>query len=316
MLFRGITKRFTAFKHSKIAPVFVLVSLFIWLTSALSEQHSAEVAVYISYTELGEHQYLESSEPQKATILCTGTGFRLMLARMFPQTIPVIASDLEQQNGTFDIQKRVLVAYIENHFDGNLMMDIQNFVALKTPIRKAVGRSLAVRLIDSVAVKAGYGWTSNYTFTPDSLYVSGPEAIVNTLEYAYVTHGLASPTSENIDATFNLIEHDKGPLQWSQTVVRAQRAVSRFTEHSLRVPIEVLQTNMQGEIQLIPLNTELFLSVPLDFVKKLKPTDFRVVCEYGKDLSTGVLPLTVLESPKQVRILRLNPKEVQFLVRK
>lgn len=316
MLIRGITKRFTAFKYSKIAPVFVLVSLFIWLTSALSEQHSAEVPVYISYTELGNHQYLESSEPQKATILCAGTGFRLMLARMFPQTISVIASDLEQQHGTFDIQKRVLVAYIENHFDGNLMVDIQNLVALKTPIRKAVGRSLAVRVIDSVAVKAGYGWTSNYTFTPDSLYVSGPEAVIKTLEYAYVTHGFSSPTAENIDTTFNLIEHDQGPLQWSLTEVRAQRTVSRFTEHSLRVPIEVLQTINQVEIQLIPRHTEVFLSVPLDIVKQLKSTDFRVVCEYNERLSSGVLPLSVLESPKQVRILRLNPKEVQFLVRK
>ena len=316
MLFRGTIKRLTALKYSKVAPVFVLVSLFIWLTSTLSEQHTAEIPVNVIYVELDPLQYLQDFEPQKANVFCTGSGFRLMLARMFPQTLSVVARNIKQHSGVFELKAGVFAEYVEKHFDGGLVVDLKTLGAIQTPLRKAMGRKLAVRMIDSVALESGYDWISDYSFTPDSLYVSGPEAVVNTLDFAYITHDLTSPISVDFDAMCSLKSNKEGLLQWSQNQIHVQRSVARFTEYLMRVPIEVLQHQSQNtEIELIPRHTELILSTPISLVKQLKPTDFRVVCEFEDNTDTRLLGLKVLESPNQVRILRVSPNEVQFLIR-
>lgn len=317
MPFRAFIKRLTSFKHSKVAPLFVLVSLFIWFTSALSEQHTAKVPIYLNYTDVGNLQYLEKVEPEKINVLCTGNGFRLMWARIFPQTLSIVASEIKEENEIFLLHPVILKEYVENHFNRSFMVNVKNLSTIQTPIRRAVRRKLAVRMADPVALKAGYDWISNYVFSPDSLYVSGAATLVNNLEYAYLSHNMTSPISENFDKKCDLVSNVDHSLKWSQAEVRVQRSVARFTEHSLRVPIEVIQQNNQvQEIQLIPRYAEVFFSAPLGSVKQIKPTDFRVVCDYQINSVSNVLPLAVLESPDQVRILRVSPTEVQFLVRK
>jgi hypothetical protein len=316
MLFRGLNKQLKTLEYSKVAPVFVLVSMFIWLTTALSEQHSAKIPLYLRYVDLDTHQYLESSQSQRIDVFCTGTGFRLMLARMFPNTISINSRAIQSKNGDFLLSSLSLVSYVDNHFDQTLKADLKKAVAINTPIQKAVGRLLPVRMLDAVKLEAGYDWVSDFSFTPDSLYVTGPEKLVNTLDCAYVSHDLTTPISSNFDQLCLLKTETQGLLQWSQSEVRTQRSVDRFTEHLVRVPIEIIQSGSKIEIQPIPRNAELNISVPLKDVKQLKVEDFRVVCEYQENINSSVLPLKVLQSPKQVRILKIHPEEVQFFIRK
>jgi len=316
MLFRGLIKRFKTLKYSKIAPVFVLVSMFIWLTTALSEQHSAKVSLHLRYVELDIHQYLEDTEPQRIDVFCTGTGFRLMLARMFPNTISIQSSAIKSKNGDYLLSPLSLVSYVDNHFDQTLKVDLKKTVAITTPIRKAVGRMLAVRMLDIIQLEAGYDWVSDFSFKPDSLYVTGPENLVNTLDYAYVSHDLTTPISSNFNEICFLKSDTPGLLQWSDSQVLTQRLVDRFTEHQVRVPIEIVQSVSNIEIQPIPRYAELSISAPVSSLKQLMPSEFRVTCEYQEDIKSNVLPLKILQSPKQVRILKIHPEEVQFFIRK
>ena len=315
-MLRAAINRLTLIRYVRVAPVFVSVSVFIWLISALSEQHTAKVAVYLSYKDTGPLQYLENAKPQKIHAQFTGNGFRLMWARMFPQTLSIAAHEIALEDETYLLTPKKFQTYVENHFDGSLAVYSKNMSAIQTPIRSATRRLLAVRMIDSVALKAGYDWTSNYIYTPDSVYVSGAGAAVSKLEYAYVSHGLSTAISENFDLMCGLVSDNNQLLKWSQEQIRVQRSVTRFTEHNLRVPIALIQPHQEQEIELMPRYAEVFFSVPLSQIKNIKPTDFKVVCDYTINTDSGFLPVTVLESPNQVRILRVSPTEAKFLVRK
>lgn len=309
-------KRLISLKYAKVAPTFVFISLFIWLTSALSEQHSARIPLFLGYIDLDTEQYLENTALQKVDVICSGSGFRLMMARMFPQTLSVSSNNIEQQKESFKLKTSLLAMYVENHFDGTLVMDINSVDAIQTPIRKATKRPLAVRISEPIELQPGYDWTSDFSFTPDTIYAYGPEELVQSLDYAYLKHDLTSPISENLDVIFELKSENEALLNWSQTQVRAQRSLDRFTEYNIRIPIEFLNNDKKLEVQLIPRYTELNLSVPIGLLKNIKPTDFRVVCEYLENDDSNRLPLRVLKSPEQVRILKLNPEEIQFFVRK
>jgi hypothetical protein len=238
-----------------------------------------------------------------------------MLARMFTNTISIKSSAIQSKNGNFILSPPSLISYIDNHFDQTLKVDLKNTDAIHTPIKKAVGRLLPVRMLDAVKLESGYDWVSDFSFTPDSLYVTGPEKLVNTLDYAYVSHDLTTPISSNFDQICFLKSDTQGLLQWSQNQILTQRLVDRFTEHVVRVPIEIIQLGSNIEIQPIPRYAELNTSVPLKFVKQLKSEDFKVVCEFQENMNSSVLQLKVLQSPKQVRILKIHPEEVQFFIR-
>ena len=80
-LFSGLIKRIGSLKQLRLIVVFFLISLFVWLSSKMSEIHTAKVDIYFDYSDETFETY-RVHEPAQAIELPRGLGWEACLQRM------------------------------------------------------------------------------------------------------------------------------------------------------------------------------------------------------------------------------------------
>ena len=100
-LFSGLIKRIGSLKQLRLIVVFFLISLFVWLSSKMSEVHTAKVDIYFDYSDETFETYRVHEPTQAVEFVISGTGFRLLFARLFTPTVYLPMTDVQTDDKGF-----------------------------------------------------------------------------------------------------------------------------------------------------------------------------------------------------------------------
>ena len=82
-LFSGLIKRIGSLKQLRLIVVFFLISLFVWLSSKMSEIHTAKVDIYFDYSDETFETYRVHEPDQAIEFVISGTGLRLLFITLY-----------------------------------------------------------------------------------------------------------------------------------------------------------------------------------------------------------------------------------------
>ncbi|MGB3773961.1 MAG: hypothetical protein WA951_01775, partial [Leeuwenhoekiella sp.] len=83
----------------------------------------------------------------------------------------------------------------------------------------------------------------------------------------------------------------------------------------LTVPLQLINVPAEVTAKIFPKRVKLVFNVNFTNYDRLKPSDFKVVCDFNKiDSTSTTLTPEIVESPSYVRDLRLAEKTVQYLL--
>lgn len=301
-------------QKTKVFLIFILISFLFWGITKFSKNYSALVFFDVKYVNTPDLIVVESSYKIIEGYINT-SGFQLLLYRLIPKKIKVDISlaNFKESKGILDLtsQRRSLDDQISGSF-----LSFEND-RLFFNYSKLTNKKVRVSVNTDFIYSLGYNNMNDARVEPDSVYVSGPESIINNLNFISTIIIKKENISNNIKTIVSL-ENKDSLVKIRPNKVLFQESIKRFTEKDFEIFINLINVPDSIEIKLFPEKVKLTASFPIYLIEKVKKENFELVFDYlstenGKFES---VPIDLINTPEFSRNVRWIPKTISYLIKK
>lgn len=295
---------------------FLFFAVIIWFFVQFSKQYNEVVNIPVKYINVPPDKLLVNN-PDHIKLRMEENGFRIAWFSLFPPTLYVDITKTVEENGRLlyivDENRNEILSQLNIDFeDSRLVKD-----ALVINFQQRQQKKLPVISKIETAYAAGYGAAEGLRLEPDSIRVSGPDNLLDTLSRLYTMPLKLRKISQDLSGSVGIDTSAFQNLTLYRQEVNYSVDVEKFTEGKVRVPIELINVPENLNVVIFPKETLLFYQVNLKDYSKVTASDFRVVADFSqlRDNQDFLLP-EVVKQPPFTTNLRLNEKKIQFIIKK
>jgi hypothetical protein len=301
----------------------LIISSLIWTLIKLAEVNNASIRIPITYTDTPDGKILTSRIDTTLTIGIRDQGFVLVWVKYFANKKPLKISladyRLRRDGNRFEttintsrwaqdfLDQYNLGGSVESISPDTLHFVFENRVEKKVPVKSNIkfGFQNQYFSLDTLALH------------PDSVVVSGLKKVI-----ASITEIETEPTDfNNLSTSINekiklLRPADATALLIDPPQVQATLKVEKFTEAEIEIPIEKINSVNPSKVKIFPETVTIRYLVSLDNYSKVTRDLFESTVDLSKigNRESQKLSINLPVSPQFVRVVRLEPEEVDFLI--
>lgn len=319
MLKRLKTLTKTRFKKTNFNSFFFFLffAVVIWIFVQFSKQYNEVIDIPVSYINIPPDKLLSPDNPKALKLRMEENGFKIAWFSLFPPTLYVDVSNTMEQNGSLlyfiDENRTEILSQLNIDFEDSQF--VKEVLAIH--FQKKKEKKLPVISKIEVNFAAGYSAKENLKIYPDSVKVSGPDELLDTLTRLN-THLLTlQKVNEDLEGKIKLDTIGLTKLTVYTPEIQYKLDVEKFTEGSVEVPIELINVPEGLNVVIFPKHTLLFYQVVLEDYNKVNASDFRVVADFSK--IQGIQDFLIPEISKKSEFTthhRLNETKIQFIIKK
>lgn len=294
---------------------FLLLSFTFWTSTKLSNTYIVEESFSIIWINI-PNGIIPSSENQQMNVSISASGIEILIYRLINKSINISLSqaDFSREKGLVDLRGQEF--FIQKQFFENTKLNILNPLFLEFKFSRLEEKVFTVVPQIEINLRAGYLIDSSLKVIPDSILVRGPKSILDTLNSIQSESIIADDLYENFRKKVSLRSIPE--IQLSESKVTVEVAVSRYTEKEFLLNIEVINLPLGTRVKLFPPKAKVRVTLPLSVLRTIKASDFNLVVDYNnifKDAEKK-LDLIMIRRPSSVKKVILEPKKVNYLIRK
>ncbi|MCM4161058.1 YbbR-like domain-containing protein [Antarcticibacterium flavum] len=296
---------------------FLGFSAVIWVFVQFSKQYTVPVEVPVNYVNVPKDKILEETRPGALELRMRDNGFNIARYRLFPPELNIDLSEarVEENSLVYELeqQKQAIVSQLNLSYENTAFLQQEIRITFE---QKAVKTVNVVSNIE-LGFAVGYSALEEINLEPDTVRVSGPASILDTLQQVGTRAIKINNINRDITGTVNLETRGLENITFFEDEVTYSLRTDKFTEGKVEIPIEVINVPGDQNVVIFPKEVALFYQVSLKDFEKVKPSSFKVVVDFEQALaSEGFLLAQVLEKPSFVNNVRLNERRIQFVIRR
>jgi YbbR domain-containing protein len=310
-------ERFTVFS------VCILIAAFLWLVIKLSGTYVSEVDYPIEFHNRTTDKVLAAYSDSVLELQVSAKGFRLLNLKWFGVDGDLIVdvdhmqmNKLENKSGynyymlTEDL-KSTIASRIN---DVNRVVSVGPdtlYFWMDEKGKKQV--EIAPRL--DISYEAQYQSYGKPEIEPDTIQISGPKKLIDTINVIYTETFVAKDVDEDISAVMKLIVPEKVKAEHDK--VQMNLDVEEFTEATVEIPVETVNVQATGRrIKTFPDRVKVTFWVALKDYQKVSSAQFTacVDCEELKLDENDKARVSITRFPSYVKNLRVSPRYVEYVI--
>ena len=307
-------------KRVLLFSVFLLVSVFIWLLNALSKNYTTHIPYPLVYENLPENKVLVGDLPGELDLSVNAHGYALLRYKVFRKPDPVLLSvssfNLSRQ-GSDGNRGFLVTRYLKDHVARQLPDDLQLMElqpdTLHFQFARLERKMLPVEQNFSYEVDRSFTVRDGIILSPDSVLVSGPDLILDTLQAVRTMKmdlGLLDRSYEG-SAELRLRED----LEYSHKAVDCSIELEKFTEVQLNIPVEVINLPDSLDMQTFPARIRFVCTVGLSKYETVNSFPFKARVDYlALREQDKVLSVQIPVLPDYLLNHSYSPSSVEFLI--
>jgi hypothetical protein len=301
------------FLGSKQGLLFLLFAALIWVLSALSEEYTAVVPVYVEIENDATNVILLDTHFNVDASM-SATGFSLLYKRLFPPQLELSTNELS----TLDLEKpEVSTQYLVNSYRQQFpgRNDLNGFVenSILLPLTAAVVKSFTPTLAAPPALAEGYQLTSPIQINLDQVTASGGKENLESLDAAIFELLTDDIIKEDFVLKAVLMDSIAALAQWNTTEIEVSGTVDRYSDVSFMLPITVANAPSSLDIELTSSSVALKFAAPLSSLKTINAQDFRAEVVY-EQTTNGQFPVIIYGLPDNAKQVVISPPTVSYLI--
>jgi len=298
--------------------VFLLISASIWLLNALSKNYTSILEYPLEYTNFPEGKVFVGELPGHLDLQINAHGYALLNYRMFKKTDPLDfnVSAFNLSRGQDGSSTYMLTRYMKDQIARQLPPELQ-LLEIKPDTLYFQFSEKVTRMV-KIQPDFGFSIVNQFTIkdrillTPDSVEVTGPDLILDTLASIYTERLDLGELTKNYKDRVRLSK--KADLTYSVSRVECFIELERFTELQVSVLIEALNLPDSILLQTFPSSINLNCKVGLSNYERIESYPFRAVVDYEKiDERVQTLNVSIQNLPDYLLGYEYYPKTVEFL---
>ncbi len=300
-------------------------SALIWLLIKLTEQYNTTVEYPVTYHNLPEGKLLAGKVDSTVTIGVFDRGFTLLYLKYFSGS-----RELNIDLGELNLKPRndrYLAAAGTTRWARELLedFDVSDNLEYIQPdtiffyFEDKISRTVPVLPEITTDFKKQHFAYDSMHIDPTQVTVSGSRSQIENIHFIKTAKTRFSGLDKDISQAVPLVKPDKAPeIELDPKQVRVSLSVEKFTEADIEVPIEKINQPSRMKVKLFPERTHILYLVALKDFNKVNQDMFSCVVDLSEVThdEDKKLKVQLQAYPKFVKINRIEPSEVEFLLLK
>lgn len=310
------TKRFKR-KNLNAFLFFLLFAVVIWIFVQFSKEYTEVLRIPVKYINVPPDKFITEENPEFLDLRMHNTGFKIAYFSMFPPTMTVDISKTKLVEGNLvyllaenleDIRTQLEIDFEKSEFlKDKLTIHFQQRKEKTVPVFPNIKTEFAV----------GYAAVEDVLLEPDSITVSGPDNILDTLNQLATQQLTLKDVKSDLSGKIYIDTSKLQKITVYQNEVQYSLDVEKFTEGRVVIPVEITNVPQNLDVVIFPKDVILFYQVNLKDFNKINAADFRVVCDFMEvEKNQDFLIPKIVQQPPMVTNLRLNENKIQFIIKK
>ena len=296
---------------------FLVFSAFVWIFVQFSKQYSEVVEFPITYVNVPKDKIILRDSPSSLDLRLRDNGINIAFRKIFPKKLVIDISETTEDGNeliyALEQQKQAILAQLKidyeavNFLQEDLRINFEQRMVKNIPVVPNIDLSFSV----------GYSALEGIKLEPDSVTVSGPENILDTLQKVYTSALKINNISKDVQGTIKLNTANLEKLTFYREDVEYSLRTDKFTEGKVVIPVELINVPNNLNVVIFPKEVTVFYQVSLNQFDKISPSGFKVVADFQKaSNSDGYLLAQIVKKPQLVNNVRLNEQKIQFIIRR
>lgn len=301
--------------------VCVVIATAFWFLNALSKTYTADVIAPVIYTNLPNNKTLASQLPNKFDLTIRAHGFTILRHKISFLFMPLEFNVNDLTNNRMENNRRSSYAIPSKSFLSQLSYQMSNDMEILSMnpdtlifrFDKMGQRKLKVKPVVRVNLKKQHQISGNVHLVPDSVLVSGPQVVLDTMHFAYTANQTFGEIDQPIHAEAKL-RHSK-QLFFEPETVKMEIPVEEYTEAEQTVAVQVSGKPEEIDVKLFPARVKVSFQVGLSRFAEIRPEDFKLSVSYD-DIAEGKQHLKIKAGsvPAYIYQMKITPEEVEYLI--
>ncbi|MFM1889185.1 MAG: hypothetical protein RL501_1472 [Bacteroidota bacterium] len=263
--------------------VFLLLSFLIWSIQLLSEPSVR--LVRFSYEVIGvpTGMYWSEENQDQLEVQVLSNGFSWLKLWLDRPKLTVDLSNAVEDEGIFFLEEQALMEQLNAKASRNYTFEATLLGSgVKVKLYRQRSKKVPVQLSSS-GNRLSHYILFRPTISPDSVWISGPAAAVDTLSFVRTSFIDLSVDKEDIEEVLSLdLPEGYGITADPEQVLFTGHWV-KYAEHKIEVPIEVLGLPEGWLAKTFPNKVEVLFRAPIEQLKRPMVSDFKVFVLYDQN---------------------------------
>ena len=298
----------------------LFLSVFFWFITIFSKEYTTSVNFPVVYLNVPKTKVMMNRLPSTIDVDVTAGGFTILYYKLtngIPIRIDVKEAKPFPGNEQYYIAVGSKIEKMGRQFGNNIRFIRVSPDTLFIDYRKRVIKSVPVKLNLDVTYEKEYELNDSIRANPTYITLSGPEEIISKVKYVETEKTKLADVDGEVQENIALkLPYDTSIVNFSATEVNVTIRVTKYTEGTLELPVEVENLPKGSKIKLFPAKVTVKYSVPFEDFEKVDASSFRIKVEYVKKLFGKKLKVEIVKKPANVRSVRISPEKVEFIIHK
>jgi len=296
---------------------FLIFSAIVWVLVQFSKTYTQLIEIPLVYINAPLDKSISEERPEYVNLQLQDNGFSIYYYKFFN---PQLNIDLSKAKET----ENELVYTLQNHLseiEAQLKIDFENsrIIQEEIVVPFQFKKEKMLKIVPEIEVNYAIGYSADdpLQLTPDSVKVSGPEKIIDSMQSVPTQSIRLDKVNKDLQGSVRIDTSGLGDLSFYNNSVEYFQKVEKFTEGSVEIPVEVENVPQNLNLAYFPKTVVIYYQVNLKNFENVSTADFRVVCDYNS-IKEGddYMIAQIVEKPGFIHNIRLNERRIQFVIKR
>jgi len=303
---------------------FLLLSVILWFLTALNKEYETNLYYPVRYIRFPEGKALINKVPERLQMSVKAQGYTLLRyklkARLAPIMFDVNSFSLNTLPGKSASYVYILTDFAKERIEQQMVQDMEILSIIPDTLvfqfAELVNKWIPVQPDIRIDFQKQYMQVGPVDLDPDSVNVSGPSVVLDTLEYIATEPATYSGINASVDESLSLVHPENLKLEVTRVDIRIP--VEKFTEASFRLPIVVVNVPDSLNLKPFPGSVEITYQVGLSHYENINQHMFRAEVDY-LSIENNIgnkLQVNLVKVPEFVKAVRYYPQNVEYILEK
>ncbi|MDB5004184.1 MAG: hypothetical protein JWQ34_2409 [Mucilaginibacter sp.] len=295
----------------------LVLALCAWIVVTLSTTYNYNVREILAFKNAPLKRAFHSLQSDTVSVTVKGSGWQMLLSKINEQN-HIIKVDLSKLDSEAYVVLSAQLAEI------NSEKALDNQITAITPdtlyfdfTNRSV-RRVPVQLVKSVKYQQQYTQSGDVVIKPAYVTISGPSNRIDKIKYWRTDSLSLKNIGENVSTQINLEASAEGNISIYPKTVQVNIPVDEFTEKTLELPVKLVGNVDFFNVKVFPQKVKVTITTSLNRYTELDEDLFEAQADLNlwRVYGYNTLPVKVTRLPAYCKIVNVEPRNIDFIVKK
>lgn len=301
--------------------VCLAIATVFWFLNALNKQYTVDLSFPVKYTNLPKNKILANSPPDHFTLKVNSGGFTILRHKLSMAFSPLIFNVNEFTNQRIEQSQGANFRYATRQYIRRFSTQVSNELQILEiqpdsvyfDFDRVVERKVKVQPDVTYSLKKQYFLNGEITTDPDSVTVSGPESVLDTLQYIATKKQHYKELDKSTQRNVLLTDYENLKISPKRIILKIP--LEEYTQKQVLVPIVVKDVPENVSVKLFPDKAKINFMVSLSRFAEVTAKDFVLSVSYNDIVNKpDMLKVEIDQKPRYVISVSFSPDQIEYLI--